>query len=189
MNLNDDIRRVLGNSGEPMTGREVCNAMGCETKDERDEVYKRLAAMVSSGTGVERLDDGRYMLTPGWKPKRGGRPPKWTRLLEAAAAQKEPAAPAAGSAPAAEAAQEREAAPVAAPIKGGLTACSAESERLTKLLNQLTPHDDGITTGSVVLPRETIATLVDALLQRAGLDRDNLRALYLAAAAIEGGTA
>jgi hypothetical protein len=71
----EEIRGVLRSASGPLTGRELCNAIGCENAGERERVYKTVAAMVGNGSGVERLDDGRYSLIPGWRPKRQPRNP------------------------------------------------------------------------------------------------------------------
>lgn len=70
MTNSEEIRSVLRAAGEPMQGKAICDALGCETKAERDRTYKTLSAMAFNGNGIESIGDGRYSLTPGWKPKR-----------------------------------------------------------------------------------------------------------------------
>lgn len=66
MSLNDDIRRVLLASFEPLTGASVAEQFGIEDRQQRNEVHKRLSAMATSGS-VERIarpgERRRYVLT------------------------------------------------------------------------------------------------------------------------------
>lgn len=71
MSLSDEIRSALANSGEPLSGKELCDAMGAEDRDERDRISSCASAMVKGRKGIERDELGRYMLIPGWR--------KWQR--------------------------------------------------------------------------------------------------------------
>lgn len=71
MSLSDDIRTALARSGEPLTGKELCDAMGAEDRDERNRICSCASAMVQGRKGIERDELGRYMLIPGWR--------KWQR--------------------------------------------------------------------------------------------------------------
>lgn len=71
----DDIRSALAQSGEPMFPREICDALGIEDATERKNASASVAAMASNGAGIERMDDGRYSLIPGWKNSRGAEKP------------------------------------------------------------------------------------------------------------------
>lgn len=62
----DEIRRALASAMDPLTGREVCDVLGCSGRKERDGVYKALSLMAGHKAGVEQIDDGRYTLIPGW---------------------------------------------------------------------------------------------------------------------------
>lgn len=75
-----EIRKVLATSGEPMRPRDICDALGCEGEKERKSVYASLAVMAKDKAGVEKLDDGRYSLIPGWKPKRAAKPIPHTQM-------------------------------------------------------------------------------------------------------------
>lgn len=71
MTLTDEIRQALASSSEPMRGRDVCDALGCETPEERNRVYSSLAAMVChENSSVEKNELGEYMLRPGWSKRR-----------------------------------------------------------------------------------------------------------------------
>jgi hypothetical protein len=63
-----EIRTAL--AGGPMRPSEVADALGAEGK-ERDAVYQAITQLVDKGRGVEKIDDGRVTLIPGWKPSRG----------------------------------------------------------------------------------------------------------------------
>lgn len=70
----DLIRDALRLSGEPMTAGQLVEALDIENRPERVRFYKHLSSVAHQGLGVERLDDGRYSLIPGWEPKRGKAP-------------------------------------------------------------------------------------------------------------------
>lgn len=79
MSRSDDIRRALQQHGEPMFPREIAEAMGADDRRERASVAAQVSEMANQGHGVERMDDGRYSLIPGWSKGRrseGGAKPR-----------------------------------------------------------------------------------------------------------------
>lgn len=66
----EEIRSVLAQSGEPMTGREICDALGAESRVDRQRTSAAVSVLAKQRNGIEQMDDGRYTLIPGWK-KRG----------------------------------------------------------------------------------------------------------------------
>jgi predicted Zn-ribbon and HTH transcriptional regulator len=67
----EDIRRVLGNSPEPMRGRDICDALGAASEKERASIYAQLHSMAKDKLGVESIEHGMYQLVPGWSKKTG----------------------------------------------------------------------------------------------------------------------
>jgi len=66
MSRSDDIRAALQQSGEPMFPREIADAMGAEDRRERSSIAAQVSEMANQRQGVEKMDDGRYSLVPGW---------------------------------------------------------------------------------------------------------------------------
>jgi len=62
-----------------MFPREIADAMGAEDRRERASIAAQVSEMAAQGHGVEKMDDGRYSLIPGWAKGRrsdGGAKPK-----------------------------------------------------------------------------------------------------------------
>lgn len=67
MSLINDIRALMANQSGPVHPKYVAEVLDQDLSTVRNTMNQAN----TKGNGIERLDDGTFMLIPGWKPSRG----------------------------------------------------------------------------------------------------------------------
>ena len=140
MSTMDDIRAYMARQAGPVTPAQVAEALELDAKAVRGAMYQAS----KQEAGIERLDDGTYLLIPGWKPSRK---PAEAEYAPPAAAKPEKKPRVAKGKKAAKRASKRtaKAAPAAAPTPSRATTVTVARSCLTTLVAAVLDGDAPIT--------------------------------------------